>query len=265
MRNLTKPAHALAVALLAFTVLPGAKGGCGTEEANETRKSPVQAITTLLERSGGKVEAELVLISTATNPHAFVETAIEPRVRVPGGAEVALTQDSPGHYTASSESNPDLTYIAGERYQFRFELDDAAAAKQVAGGTFVAVVTAPDDTVEVTLDKAPDFAGDTAKITWTPTNRFGLFTATKAGGDTAYTSFDFADPQFDGDKWARLRQGGTLNLSVDTFNDPGNYTLSFCAVDKVSDFDTALSAELGALSGFVLGRCAEDITLTVLE
>ena len=29
------------------------------------------------------------------------------------------------------------------------------------------------------------------------------------------------------------------------------------------DFDTSLSAELGALSGFLIGRCAEDQVVTV--
>ncbi len=69
--------------------------------------------------------------------------------------------------------------------------------------------------------------------------------------------------EFDGSKWARLTRGGTIELSVDVFADAGDYEIEVCAVSKVSDFDTSLSTDLGALSGFLLGRCAAPQSLTV--
>jgi len=81
--------------------------------------------------------------------------------------------------------------------------------------------------------------------------------------EVTYANFDFDEAQFDGSKWARLTKGGSKELGVDTFAEPGNYQVSFCAVDAVRDFDTSLSAELGALSGFLIGRCAEDQFITV--
>ena len=50
---------------------------------------------------------------------------------------------------------------------------------------------------------------------------------------------------------------------MDAFPDSGSYTVSVCLVDKTSDFDKNLSAELGMLSGFLIGRCAQDITVDV--
>lgn len=253
----------LACAAISFALFPGAKNGCGSKEANETLLSPVQAVTTLLERSDGTVDAELVLISTASNPHEFVETAQNAQMRLPGGATVPLLSSSPGHYAASSSSTA-LAYIPGGTYQFRFELDDAAAAKNVAGGSFVAVMDAPDDQVSSSLDSAPEFVGDISTISWAPTSRYAIIQVrNKQTSALTYSTFDFTEPQFDGSKWARLPKGGTKELSVDTFPEEGTYTISLCAVAKVSDFDTSLSAELGALSGFLIGRCAPDIEVTV--
>jgi len=253
----------LLVAGLALAFLPGAKNGCGSKEANETLTSPVQAVTTLLERNDGSVEAELVLISTSTSKHQFVDTAKNAQVRMPDGTAVPLSLSSPGHYGADSASNSSLVYDPGATYQFKFELDDAAAAKKVAGGSFVAVMTAPDDVVTFSFTKPPAFAGDTADLQWSPTNRYALIEVRDAAGDLVYANFDFTQPTFDGSKWARLKKGGSDTLGVDVFADPGSYTVSLCAVDKVSDFDKSLSSELGALSGFLIGRCAADVAIDV--
>jgi len=253
----------LLVAGLALVFLPGAKNGCGSKESNQTLTSPVQAVTTLLERDDGSVEAELVLISTATSKHQFVDTAKNALVRMPDASLVPLSLSSPGHYTADSDSNASLVYQPGATYQFKFELDDASAAKKVAGGSFVAVMTAPDDVVTFSLTKPPAFAGDTAELQWAPASRYALIEVRDSSGGLVYANFDFTQPTFDGSKWARLKKGGSDTLGVDVFADPGSYTVSLCAVDKVSDFDKSLSAELGALSGFLIGRCAPDVTLDV--
>lgn len=254
----SKATLAAALVGVMFT-LPAAKSGCGSKEGVETLTSPVQAVTTLLEHADGTVEAELVLISTTGSPHVFVDTANDVTVRVPGGGLVPLELGSAGHYVASSSDDSTLSYQPGETYQFSFELDDDAAADKVSGGNFVAVMDAPDDEVSFTLSQPPEFAGDIATIEWAPTGRYGLIRVWHEDSDTlTYSSFDFEEPTFDGSKWARLPRGGTEDLSVDTFPEEGTYTISFCAVDLVRDFDTALSAELGALSGFLIGRCAED-------
>jgi hypothetical protein len=256
----------LALAALALFLLPGAKNACGSKEANTTLLSPVQAVTTLLEHEDGFVEAELVLISTAASPHQFVSSAKNASVRVPGGAEVPLKLASDGHYIASSTTDPALVYTGGETYQFSFELDDEAAAKDVAGGNFAAVIDAPDDAVSFEIAEPPEFAGDTARITWTPAARFGIIKIRNQDtGELTYSTFDFDSPQFDGSKWARLQTGGSQELGVDTFPEAGTYIVSFCAVHKISDFDASISAELGALSGFLAGRCAANVEITVAE
>ena len=235
--------------------------GC-EEEENTTLLSPVQAVTTLVEQHDGHVEAELVLISTSVDPHEFVDTADNVTVRVPGGALVGLMRSSAGHYTMHSTMNAELTYVENETYQFRFDLEDETA-QQVSGGNFVAVMTAPAGDVTFTIADAPQFAGDTATLTWTPITRYGLIRVADANDMTVYENFDFAQPQFNGSKWARLKTGGTDVLGVDVFNVAGDYTIHFCGVDKTSGFDPNLSAELGVLSGFLIGKCAEPQTITV--
>ena len=263
-RGTCGPLPVVLLATLALLGLPGAKSGCGTKEANETLSSPVQAVTTLLERPDGTVDAELVLISTTTQPHAFVSSAKNAHIRMAGGDEIPLRLAEPGHYRASSTQTPALTYVPGATYQFRFELDDEAAAKNVAGGSFVAVVDAPDDDVTFQFSELPTMAGDTSTVRWTPTSRHALVDVRNdATNERTYSTFDFEAPHFDGSKWARLPRGGTLELSVDTFPTVGTYTVSFCAVDHVAGFDTSLSAELGPLSGFLIGRCAEEISIDV--
>ena len=144
--------------LLAAVWLPAAKNGCGSEEANETFNSPVQAVTHLLELPDGNVEADLVLISTDKNPHQFVDSAKNVTVRTPDGDKITLSLTTPGHYTATTDDDAKLKYVAGGRYQFTFELEDSSA-DQVSGGNFAAVMDAPDDTVSADLSTAADVCG----------------------------------------------------------------------------------------------------------
>jgi hypothetical protein len=253
----------LALAAFALT-LPAAKNGCGSKEGIDTLLSPVQAVTSVLELPDGSVEAELVLISTAASPHSFVDSAKNVTLRVPGGKEVALTPTSPGHYTASSADDAALVYAPGETYQFHFELDDEAAAEQVAGGNFVAVMDAPDYQPSFEVETPPEFTGDTATLMWSPSS-YAIIRVVHESGETTYDDFDFSEPQFDGSKWARLASGGRKDLGVDAFPEPGAYTIEVCTVDKVSDWDAELSAELGWLSGFLIGRCAEPQSVEVAE
>ncbi len=235
--------------------------GCEAEE-NTTLLSPVQAVTTLVEKDDGTVEAELVLISTSVSPHEFVDTADNVRVRVPGGVFVGLARTSSGHYTMDSTQNAELTYQENETYQFRFDLDDETA-QQVSGGNFVAVMTAPAGDVTFTIADPPQFAGDTATLTWTPANRYGLIRVENGSGVTVYENFDFSQPQFDGSKWARLSNSGMDVLGVDVFDTAGDYTIHFCGVERTSGFDPSLSAELGVLSGFLIGKFAAPQMINV--
>ncbi|MDH3715120.1 MAG: hypothetical protein OET44_14900 [Gammaproteobacteria bacterium] len=248
-------------ALLLALMLTVGLSGC-EEQQNTTLLSPVQAVTTLVEKNDGSVEAELVLISTSVTPHEFVDTADNVQVRVPGGVFVGLMHTGNGHYVMDSATNAELTYQQNQTYQFRFDLDDETA-QQVSGGNFVAVMTALSGDVNFTIVTAPQFAGDTATITWTPVTRFGLLRVTDANDVTVYQNFDFAHPEFNGSKWARLKTGGTDVLGVDVFSVAGDYTIHFCGVDKTSGFEPSLSAELGLLSGFLIGRCAAPQTITV--
>ena len=248
---------------LLLPLLMGSKGGCGSKENNEKLASPVQAVATLLEGADMVVSAEIVLISTATSPSQFITTASNTRLRVPGGVEVALVQTSAGHYTATSLTTPSLVYLGGETYKFAFDLVDEVLAKDSSGGTFIATFTVPNDQVTATLTKPPAFAGDTAVLGWAPTTRSAIINVTSAAGQTTYSTFDFSTPAFDGAKWARLTSGGSFELAVDVFPVPGTYTTSVCLVSKVSDFEKSLSMDLGVLSGFLAGRCAVPLSITV--
>ncbi len=261
MQQTLQGVSARGAALLAALAVATGLNGCAVEN-NTTLLSPVQAVTTLVEKDDGTVEAELVLISTSVQPHEFVDTADNVQVRVPGGVFVGLARTRSGHYTMDSTRNAELTYQENETYQFRFDLDDETA-QQVSGGNFVAVMTAPAGDVTFTITDAPQFAGDTATITWTPTRRYGLIRVTDAAGATVYENFDFEQPEFNGSKWARLKNNGMDVLGVDVFSVAGDYTIHFCGVDKTSGFDPSLSAELGVLSGFLIGKCAAPQTITV--
>jgi hypothetical protein len=263
MRFIGRGSGLVATSVVLLPLLVGSKGGCGSKENNEKLASPVQAVATLLEASDKTVTVDLVLISTAVVPNQFITAATNARLRVPSGIEVPLVQSSPGHYTASSLTSPELVYVGGQTYRFNFDLVDLALAKQVSGGDFVAVVTVPDDQVTASFSKPPAFAGDISTVVWTPATRSGIINVTNVAGQTTYSTFDFSTPAFDGDKWARLRAGGSFDLAVDVFPVAGPYTASVCVVTKVSDFDKSLSVDLGVLSGFLAGRCPAPVAITV--
>lgn len=261
-RELARKLRPLLALPAALPMLMGAEGGCTLFQA--TLDSPVQAVTTLVEKADGTVEVDLTIVSTAPEDGAvFVSNARNAQLRVPGGAIVDLVPAEPGHYRATSDDNPDLVYDTSQNYRVTFELDDEDLAEDAAGGDFIAVVTAPDEEVSFELTKAPDFAGDTAEVTWTPTNLEGLLRVRNETGEIVYDTFDWSHPEFDGSKWASLIRGGSHTLPVDVFADPGTYTISFCAVASQEGFDEELSSGLGALSGFLAGKCVDDVIVDV--
>lgn len=235
------------------------------EEDITTASSPVQAVTLLLEKPDGTVEAELTLISTTdANNHQFVNEAKNTSIRipVPGGKEVSLESRGNGKYAASSKTNPDLEYIENETYQYKFDLDSDSAG-QVTGGNFVAVMDSPYDQVSFNYFELPDFDGDSSRFSWSPVSLRGIYTIRDAADEVVYQNYDFTNSSFSGDKWARLASNGMATLGTDIYQQPGEYSIEFCAVDFTSGYDSNLSAELGVLSGFLIGRCAEVVYFTV--
>jgi hypothetical protein len=259
------PRSLIASTLLAtLPILMGAEGGCNLLQ--ETLKSPVQAVTTILERADGTVEVDLTIVSTEGKGSQFVTSAHDAELRVPGGATVPLEMEEPGHYRASSDDYPELEYLGDAgNYRVTFELDDRAVAGDAAGDDFIAVVEAPSDEVTFEFSKLPEFAGDTAAIDWTPRDLEGLLEVRDENGELLYTTFDWSKPEFDGSKWASLIHNGHENLPVDVFANPGSYTVSFCAVQSQEGLDEELSSGLGILSGFLAGRCVEDVIVDVPE
>lgn len=250
--------------LAAMPLLMGAEGGCPL--LLQTLESPVQAITVLTERADGTVEVDLMIVSVKGTDERWVTKAHDAELRTPDGDLVPLEMAEDGHYRASSKDFPELVYEGeGTNYRVTFELDDEDQAGDAAGSDFIAVVSAPADEVTFELTKAPDFAGDTATIEWTPSSRAGLLEIRDAKGEVIYSTFNLQTAEFDGSKWGSLIHGGREQLRVDVFADPGEYTLSFCAVRSQEGFDEELSGGLGILSGFLAGRCVEDITIDVPE
>ncbi len=262
MRN--KPNHltlgALLIILLVFLLV-----SCNLEKL-KTLKSPVQAVTTLFEQTDGTVEAELILISTSdAKNHEFITTAEKVKLRMPEGDIVELIQKENGHYRANSKDNQKLVYHSEKTYQFKFDLPSEAEEEGVHPGNFVATTETPKDKVEFSWKKKPGFSGDTSELTWKPTSLKGIITVYGPDNKITYSTFDFSKPQFSGDKWARLGAFGKITLSVDVFPKPGDYRVVMCGVNKKSGFDKQLSADLGVLSGFLAGTCAQTETLTVGE
>jgi len=244
-------------------------------ERMRTLASSLQAVATILEMADGTVEAELVLISTAKPQHEFVTNAKNPRLRIPGGEMVDLEQTEPGHYKADSKQNPAIVYKAGQTYQFRFDLpapveqqrpqrkgpEEKQEGEQTK--TYVAVTKTPDREAEFTWEKKPEFAGDTARLVWKPRSLMAIVVVHNPKGEVCYSTFDFSDPQFGGDKWGRLGSNGALALGVDVFSEAGEYQVLKCGVTKNSGFDPEMSADLGILSGFLAGTCEQVETLEV--
>lgn len=51
----------------------------------------------------------------------------------------------------------------------------------------------------------------------------------------------------------------------DGFADPGCYTISLCTVQSQEGLDEAPSSGPGVLSGFLAGRCVDDVVIYVPE
>jgi hypothetical protein len=198
------------------------------QERIRTLQSPVQAVAALLRTADRMVKAELVLISTARRKHEFITAAENVLLRMPDGKTVALAHSEDGHYRANSSENPDLVYEAGQTYQFRFHLPEDADNVGVETGDFVAVTQTPADQAEFVWEKQPQFAGDTAKLAWKPRTLKAIVVVYDPEGEVCYSTFDFSDPQFRGDKWGRLGSGGKLTLGVDVFKVPGQYRIRRC-------------------------------------
>lgn len=260
----------LALAVGIFALLSGEKAECGSEEAGETLRSDVMAVMTVLEQAGGEVEAELVVIhapdEAATDPshYAFVTTAQAPTLRLPDGEALPLAQASSGHYVTDSFDEPSLVYEPGGSYRFSFGIEERAIAGEFAGTTFVGRVDAPTFEPSMQVTQAAEVAGDPLSLTYEPAARNAIVRLYDTStGDLVYQNFDFESPQFTGDKWARLADHGTFTLPAGTIDEPGDYELEVCVVERISDFDLNLSPELGWLSGFLIGRCATPHAFTV--
>jgi hypothetical protein len=261
-RNSSLPlAFALASVLGAGMGMDDTRSGCLL--AQEKLNSPVQAVTTIVERADGTVDVDLAVVSTADDTSRFVTTVTNAQVRVPSGALVTLRPAEAGHYRASTADDPALVYEPG-RWRVTFELDDERAAEDVAGSEFIAVIEAPTEATEGSF-RAPAFVGDTAELTWTPSSRDGLLEVFGPTGELVYSSFNWSTPEFDGSKWGSLLRNGSATLNVDVFTAPGTYRMRFCAVAVQEGFDEELSGSLGVLSGFLAGRCIADEVFTVSE
>lgn len=257
--------HVAGLGLVAsLPALMGAEGGCTLLQG--TLESPVQAITILREHPDGSVDVDLMVVSTKDGDQRFVTTVENAELRTPDGDLIELVQDEDGHYRAHSDDHDALVYEpAGTNYRITFELEDEEMAGEDAGEDFIAVVQAPDEEVTFELTKAPEFAGDTSSISWSPANLEGLLQVRDADGEVVFSTFNLATPEFDGSKWASLIRHGHEDLPVDVFADAGQYTLSFCAVKSQEGFDEELSSGMGVLSGFLAGRCVDDVVIDVPE
>jgi len=244
--------------------LMGAEGGCTLLQG--TLESPVQAITVLREHADGRVDVDMMVINTAEwDRERFITTVENAEMRMPGGELVALEQEEDGHYRADSSDDERLVYEGGGvNYRITFEVPEGEAG-EAADDELIAVVQAPADEVTFELTKAPDFAGDTSTVEWTPSHLEGLLEVRNDRGELVFSTFDLSTPQIDGSKWGSLIHGGRESLPVDVFAEAGRYTISFCAVQSQEGFDEELSAGLGVLSGFLAGRCVEDVVIEVAE
>jgi len=261
-RTLLRHCRRLSPLAAALFFLPAAKNECGSPEANSKWNSDVHAFATVLERPGGAVDAEVVLIRrNPSPPNKFIDDARNVSVRVPGGEFVPLARASSGRYTASSAGDARLTYRPGETYQFRFELPGAEGDES---GPFLATVDAPPGAVSFAVADPPAFAGDTARLTWQPAALYAIIEVRDEAGAIAFSTFDFTTTEIaDGTKGSRFRSGGSYDLSADVFARPGKYTVRVCAGTKASDWDKGVSSNLNWVSGLLVGRCAPDQTVDV--
>lgn len=254
----------LALGVPALAMLMAADGDCALDWL--TAQSPVQAVASVMVQPDGQVVAELTLISTANwRAHRWADGATNVQVRVPDGTLVELEPVGEGRYRASSEKQPGLAWMPGERYRVTFELDDPELAGDFAGEDFIAVVDAPAEPISFDLERAPAFVGDTAELRWSPRGLDAWIDVFDPDGALIFTTFDLSEPDFDGSKWGSLARNGRHTLPVDVFRRAGSYTISACVVASQEGFDAELSAALGAASGFLAGECFEPIEFEVVE
>lgn len=252
----------LAVGVPMLVMLMAAEGDCALDWLK--LQSPVQAITRVLVQPDGSVVAELTLVSTEDyREHRFADGATNVELRVPDGTIVALEPVGEGRYVADSNSSPELRWMPGERYRVTFEFDDTELAGDYAGEEFIAVVEAPADEINFTVEHVPAFVGDTAELSWRPTELDALIDVYDPSGKLIFTTFDMSTPEFDGDKWASIARFGAHTIPVDVFTEPGSYTISACVLASHEGLDAELSSALGPGSGFLAGECFEPIEFTV--
>jgi hypothetical protein len=253
----------LAVGVPALAMLMAADGDCAFDWL--TAQSPVQAVASVMIQPDGEVVAELTLVSTEDWDSRWADGATHVELRVPDGTIIELEPIGEGRYRADSGEHPELLWMPGERYRVTFELDDEELAGKMAGEDFIAVVDAPAEDVEFTLERAPAFVGDTADLRWTPSSLDALIEVYDPDGTLIFTTFNMAHPEFDGSKWGSLAHNGRHTLPVDVFDVAGSYTISACVVASQEGFDAELSAALGLASGFLAGECFEPIEFEVVE
>jgi hypothetical protein len=168
------------VAVPALVSLTAAEGDCALAWAS--LESPVQAVTLLRVQPDGEVRAEVLIASTADwRDHRWVDTAELVELRIPDGTIVELAHVGEGRYVASSNDEPALIWMPGERYRVTFELEDEELAGKSSGGDFIAVVDAPAEPPSFSLDRAPAFVGDTAELSWSPSSQDALMGQHRVG------------------------------------------------------------------------------------
>jgi hypothetical protein len=252
----------LAVGVPMLVMLMAAEGDCALDWLK--LQSPVQAVTRVLVQPDGSVLAELTLVTTEDyREHRFADGATNVELRVPGGAIVELEPVGEGRYVADSKTSPELLWMPGERYRVTFELDDTEEAGDYAGEAFIAVVDAPADEINFAVEHVPEFVGDTAELSWRPTELDAVIEVYDPNGELIFSTFDMSTPEFDGDKWASIARFGAHTIPVDVFTEAGSYTISACVLASREGLDAELSSALGPGSGFLAGECFEPIEFTV--
>ncbi len=246
-------------AVLAQTTLAG-RSGCGTSEQQASLESPVQALGSVFRHPDDSVEAELVLISTISKDHVFIDSAQSVELVI-DGATAPMKKDATrsGRWSLTQADAPELELDAGTRYLFRFTLDDPELAGDEAGGRFVGEVVANGAPVSVT-PAGPAYVDHTLDLTLAPAltgSLRGVIEVYGPDGALTYGNFDRSQPRFDGSKHARLQMGSRVTLPGTAFPVAGDYRIVVYAMTYTVGFDEHISAELGVLSGFLAGPGTE--------
>lgn len=263
-RTLGRPVALVLIVLLAQVFLAGRnQGGCGSEDAQDTWQSKVQALGTIYQDPDANIEAELVLISTISKDHAFIDSATDVYLAV-DGKRIALQKDATrsGRWSVTNAQAVDLTLTDTTRYQFGFELDDAELAGDDAGALFRGEVTGYDSPSVMTLATEKAYVGYSMDIEIAPAltgERKGVLFVYGPDGDVTWHNFDTDQPQFDGSKHAELIAGREHTLPAEAFPVAGAYRLVLYTMRYAAGFDQHISADLGVFSGFMAGSSEELI------